>query len=294
MRLQPDLLDRSRDVLRVFLLARLPQALEQNVEHLLAYRLWRRFRRQGFFQLLGLRNPRFFCRAARRFSCRGGRPGALGIYTFAGFAPAGLVYSRRGPKFFEVETRERPRRRGNRRIIAGSFVPITVRRDKASPWRLGESVTAGHEKGSHAYHAEETATYQLQIEKTRLTRPAAASTLPGLVAFLRLINNIHSTFAAHQLIVAVPRTQGFQGVTNFHRTGSKKQPAILAGSMQALGAMPYSRLAINLKTNGSCEGCPPGRGALLRPNLRAHKTFSPGRGPRFPRVHRACRKKGSA
>ena len=54
--------------------------------------------------------------------------------------------------------------------------------------------------------------YALQFERRR------ALALAGLVALLRLVDDIDAALAAHQLVVAMAQAQGFQGIANFHDT----------------------------------------------------------------------------
>jgi hypothetical protein len=42
------------------------------------------------------------------------------------------------------------------------------------------------------------------------------STLAGLETAMRLVDHVNAALAAHDAIVAVTRTQGLQGISNFH------------------------------------------------------------------------------
>jgi hypothetical protein len=45
---------------------------------------------------------------------------------------------------------------------------------------------------------------------------ACASALAGFEAAMSLVDDVHPAFAANDAIVAVPRAEGFQGISNFH------------------------------------------------------------------------------
>jgi hypothetical protein len=49
-------------------------------------------------------------------------------------------------------------------------------------------------------------------------RGKGASTLPGFVALLHLVDDVNAALAPHQTIGAVAITQGFQRITYFHRS----------------------------------------------------------------------------
>jgi hypothetical protein len=98
-----------------------------------------------------------------------------------------------------------------------------------------------------------------------------ASALTSFVAFLRLVDDINATLAAHELIVAMAATQRLQGITDFHRTDPRnKQPAITAGLKMNLDRMPYRRVRINPKTDAASPAWSVSNAHKARPGAQAH------------------------
>lgn len=103
--------------------------------------------------------------------------------------------------------------------------------------------------------------------------PLPASALPRFITFLCPVDDVYSALAPHQLVGAVARAQGFQGIADFHRRVPKKQPALGAGWKRC------------------CDLCPiRGRRSTLKPNVWNARSCSrpdiPSRTRRGVPVHR--------